>query len=103
LASEPPGYGRARTVTGRGTNRLRHPLSPVETGGDKLMELASGEVVDTPGEPKPYCALFRVENEILFEWPVDTIDEGNARIEEAMSFLHRKIMEARGMASTAIH
>ena len=27
------------------------------------MELASGEVVDTPGGAKPYCALFRVEHE----------------------------------------
>jgi hypothetical protein len=103
LASEPPGYGRPRTPVGRGTSRIRHPLSPTEGSGDKLMELASGEVVDTPGGAKPYCALFRVEHEILFEWPVDTVDEGNARIQEALSFLHRKILEAQGMASTAIH
>jgi hypothetical protein len=67
------------------------------------MELASGEVVDTPGGEKPYCALFRVEHEILFEWPVDTVDEGNARIQEALTFLHRKILEAQGMPSTALH
>ena len=67
------------------------------------MELASGEVVDTPGAAKPYCALFRVEQEILFEWPVDTIDEGNARIQEALTFLHRKILENQGMLSTALH
>jgi hypothetical protein len=102
LASEPPGYGR-RAGLGRGTGRIRHPLSPVETNGDKLMELASGEIVETPGGEKPLCALFRVEDEILFEWPVDTVDEGNARIQEALSFLHRKILEAQGMFSTAIH
>jgi hypothetical protein len=102
LASEPPGYGRPRSL-GRGTGRIRQPLSPPETSGDKLMELASGEVVDTPDGAKPYCALFRVEHEILFEWPVDSIDEGHARIEEALSFLHRKILEAQGMISTAIH
>jgi hypothetical protein len=102
LASEPPDYGRARTL-GRGTNRIRHPLSPLESNGDKLMELASGEIVDTPGSAKPYCALFRVEDEVLFEWPVDTVDEGNARIQEALTFLHRKILEAQGMPSTAVH
>lgn len=67
------------------------------------MELASGEVLDTPGGTKPYCAMFRVEGEILFAWPVDSIDEGNARIQEALTFLHRKILEARGMLSTAVH
>jgi hypothetical protein len=103
LASEPPGYGRSRPLLTRGTSRARHPLSPLESSGDKLMDRASGEVIDTPDGAKRFCALFRVEDEILFEWPVDTVDEGNARIQEALSFLHRKILEARGMISTALH
>jgi hypothetical protein len=67
------------------------------------MELASGEVVDTPHGETAYCAIFRIEDEVLFEWPVDTVNEGHARIQEALSFLHAKILESRGMLSTAFH
>jgi hypothetical protein len=67
------------------------------------MELASGEVIDTPLGAKPYCAIFRVEDEVLFEWPVNSVNKGNARIQEALTFLHMKILESRGMASTVLH
>ncbi len=67
------------------------------------MELASGEVVDTPHSAKPYCAIFRVEDEVLFEWPVNSVPEGQARIQEALTFLHMKILESRGMPSTVLH
>jgi hypothetical protein len=67
------------------------------------MDLASGEVVNTPDGAAPYCAIFRIEDEVLFEWPVQSVGEGHARIQEALTFLHRKILESRGLTSTALH
>ena len=56
-------------------------------------EIASGEVIATPHAPTPYCAVFRFEGQVLFEWPVDTIEQGHGRIRAALDFLYTKIIE----------
>lgn len=70
---------------------------------EELMEVASGEIVDTPEAEAPYCAIFRFEDEVLFQWPVQTVLEGEARIIEALTFLHAKIVELRDTPTPAIH
>jgi hypothetical protein len=67
------------------------------------MEVASGEIVDTPEAEAPYCAIFRFEDEVLFQWPVQTVHEGEARIVEALTFLHAKIVELRDTPPLVIH
>jgi hypothetical protein len=73
----------------------RPPQRRLPSGATSVEHLsfASGEVFDTPHEVKPYCAIFRVDDQILFEWPVNSVGEGHARIREALSFLRQKLVE----------
>jgi hypothetical protein len=68
-----------------------------------LLDFAAGEVVDTPHALAPYCAVFRVDDQVLFSWPVNSVEEGQARIREALGFLFRKIVEGRDDAALGFH
>jgi hypothetical protein len=106
MSSAPPNYVRPRPSHARGTNRNRHRFIPLQLDSEELeelMEVASGEIVDTPHADAPYCAIFRFEDEVLFQWPVQTVHEGEARIIEALTFLHAKIVELRDAPPLVIH
>ena len=60
-----------------------------------MMDFVSGEVVDTPHGATAYCAIFRVEDQVLFEWPVKSLGEGQMRIREALDFLQVKMAQLR--------
>jgi hypothetical protein len=59
------------------------------------MDFASGEVVDTPHGATAYCAIFRVDDQVLFEWPVKSVGEGQMRIRAALDFLQVKMAQVR--------
>lgn len=67
------------------------------------IDFASGEVVRTPGDAAPYCAIFRVRDEVLFRWPVHSISEGEGRIGAALEFLYSRIDRDRGIAPAILH
>ena len=68
-----------------------------------VADFASGEVVGTPGGVAPYCAIFRVHDEVLFRWPVHSIAEGEVRIGAALEFLSRQIDGYRAIAPALMH
>ena len=106
MSSSPPSYTRPRALHGRGTKGVRHRFIPLQLDSEELeelMEVASGEIVDTPEAGAPYCAIFRFEDEVLFQWPVQTVHEGEARIIEALTFLHARIVEFRDTPPLVIH
>jgi hypothetical protein len=86
-------------------NALREDLAPFgpPEAGLPSADFASGEVVATPQGKTPYCAIFRVERQVLFEWPVNSISEGRARIQDALRFLHAKIIELDGLGVQTAH
>jgi hypothetical protein len=72
------------------------------------MDFASGEVVDTPRGATAYCAIFRIDDQVLFEWPVKSVGEGQTRIRAALDFLQVKMAEIRNgrecqSLSTLVH
>jgi hypothetical protein len=106
MSSAPPGYGRPRSILSRGTNRNRHRFLPLPLNRgefEELMDIVAGEIVDTPDGVTPYRAIFRFEDQVVFEWPVNSVSEGEARIAEALTFLHSKIVELRDVPLPAIH
>lgn len=106
MSNVPPGYSRPRPIHSRGTHRNRHRFFPPQLDGedlDEIMEFVSGEIVDTPQAEAPYCAIFRFEGEVLFSWPVHSVGEGEARIVEAVRFLHSKIVELKGAPPPMVH
>jgi len=69
----------------------------------RATDFASGEVVSTPDAPMPFCAIFRVHDDILFRWPVHSIEEGEVRISAALAFLRSQIDRQRAAAAPVIH
>ena len=67
------------------------------------MDFASGEVVRTPGSAAPFCAIFRVHDEVLFRWPVHSISEGEIRISAALNFLSSRIGRHGAIAPALVH
>ena len=57
------------------------------------MAFASGEVIATPNEDKPFLAYISVGEHRLFNYPVDTIEEGEDAIIRGLRFLNKKARE----------
>jgi len=58
-------------------------------------------IVRTPAAAKGYAAMIRDRDRILFLWPVDSEDEGQARIDDGLALLDglkRETGEAAGGA-----
>lgn len=57
------------------------------------MTFASGEVIATPNEEKPFLAYISVGEHRLFSYPVDTVQEGEDAIIRGLRFLQKKARE----------
>ncbi len=48
------------------------------------MAFVSGEVVPTSGQKQPFKVVFSQGNTVLSEWPVNSVQEGEAQIVKAL-------------------
>lgn len=57
------------------------------------MAFSTGEVVPAPGGQTPYKVVFKQGETVLSEWPVSSVDEGEAQIVELLRGLRRHAVE----------
>jgi hypothetical protein len=57
------------------------------------MAFATGEVVATPGASSQYKVVFKMAGTVLNEWPVQSVAEGHAQIEEVLRGLRRQAIK----------